>query len=84
MRYESAMDAQRYNQQQRVIVAKNSQRQVKTPLKLERHAMQEYTPEVFNDLLEELITTCFRCRMASFGVARDIKIFSVLDTEFYG
>ena len=47
MSYESAMDAQRYNQEKLNVSSLHTVPQLKTPLPIEKHASEVYTRTIF-------------------------------------
>ncbi|KAK9672833.1 hypothetical protein RND81_12G127800 [Saponaria officinalis] len=61
MRYESAMDAQRWKQSKLIADSKNSFANLLTPLDLEKHASEFYTPTIFFEFQDELKAACFSC-----------------------
>ena len=61
LRFDSAMDAQRWNHSKLVAESKNSSPRLLTPLALEEHASKFYTPVIFYEFQEEIEAACFRC-----------------------
>ncbi|KAK9668943.1 hypothetical protein RND81_13G097500 [Saponaria officinalis] len=65
MRYQTAMDAQRWKHSKLTADSKNSSSVLATPLLLEKHASEFYTPSIFYEFQEELKESCFRCVVCS-------------------
>ncbi|XP_074271233.1 protein FAR1-RELATED SEQUENCE 5-like [Silene latifolia] len=61
MRFESAMDAQRWTHSKLVAQSKNSFPQLSTPLVLEKHASEIYTPTIFGEFQKEVEAACYSC-----------------------
>lgn len=79
MRYQSAMDAQRYKQSKLMSASKNSLPQRKTPLSLEIDALEVYTHSLFYEFQEELIRACVHCGCKSMIVNEDIETIYIID-----
>lgn len=65
MRFDSAMDAQRWKQSKLIADSKNTNPRLETPLTLEKHAAEIYTPTIFYEFQEELKGACFNCGVES-------------------
>lgn len=61
MRYQSALDAQRWKHSKLTADTKISRPILKTPLKLETHASEFYTTAMFYEFQKELTDACFNC-----------------------
>jgi len=76
LRFDSAMDAQRWTHSKLVADSKKSSPRLLTPLALEEHASKFYTPVIFYKFQEELEAACFRC--GTKGKTTEGKIESVV------
>ncbi|KAL2893434.1 Protein FAR1-RELATED SEQUENCE 5 [Bienertia sinuspersici] len=70
MRYQSAMDAQRYKQSKLVAASKYSIPHRKTPLDLEIHA---------SEFQSELIAASFDCGLQNVTISEDMETFCIID-----
>ncbi|XP_074306186.1 protein FAR1-RELATED SEQUENCE 5-like [Silene latifolia] len=61
MRFESAMDTQRWAQSKLIAQSKYSFPDLATPLDLEKHAAETYTPKIFEEFKVEIKQRCFTC-----------------------
>ncbi|XP_074288135.1 protein FAR1-RELATED SEQUENCE 5-like [Silene latifolia] len=61
MRFESAMDTQRWAQSKLIAQSKYSFPDLATPLDLEKHAAETYTPRIFEEFKVEIKAACFTC-----------------------
>ncbi|XP_074278512.1 protein FAR-RED IMPAIRED RESPONSE 1-like [Silene latifolia] len=61
MRFESAMDTQRWPQSKLIAQSKYSFPDLATPLDLEKHAAETYTPRIFEEFKVEIKAACFTC-----------------------
>ncbi|XP_074277128.1 protein FAR1-RELATED SEQUENCE 5-like [Silene latifolia] len=67
MRFESAMDAQRWKQSKLIADSKNSFPNLETPHPLEKHAYVFYTPVIFSEFQVEWNAACFTCGVKVLG-----------------
>ncbi|XP_074297489.1 protein FAR-RED IMPAIRED RESPONSE 1-like [Silene latifolia] len=67
MRFESAMDAQRWKQSKLIADSKNSFPCLETPHPLEKHASVFYTPVIFSEFQVEWNAACFTCGVKVLG-----------------
>ncbi|CAH9126802.1 unnamed protein product [Cuscuta epithymum] len=65
MHFESAMDAQRHNNEKLNDSSESYIPVYKTPLSLERHVAQVYTLSIFYEVQAEICSACFGCRVLS-------------------
>ncbi|XP_074297454.1 protein FAR1-RELATED SEQUENCE 5-like [Silene latifolia] len=61
MLFESAMDTQRWAQSKLIAQSKYSFPNLATPLDLEKHAAETYTPRIFEEFKVEIKAACFTC-----------------------
>ncbi|XP_074301122.1 protein FAR-RED ELONGATED HYPOCOTYL 3-like [Silene latifolia] len=78
MRFESAMDAQRWTHSKTVAQSKNSFPQLSTPLALEKHASEIYTPIIFGEFQKEVEAACYSCGV---GDKEKDKTYPILYTN---
>ncbi|XP_074283017.1 protein FAR1-RELATED SEQUENCE 5-like [Silene latifolia] len=78
MRFESAMDAQRWTHSNLVAQSKNSFPQLSTPLALEKHASEIYTPTFFGEFQKEVEAACYSCHV---GDKEKDKTYPILYTD---
>lgn len=81
MRFESAMDAQRWKHSKLVADSKNSTPRLRTPLPLEEHASNIYTPVVFYEFQEEVEAACFRCGFKNTTTVGLVDNITIMDHE---
>ncbi|XP_074301230.1 uncharacterized protein LOC141632595 [Silene latifolia] len=55
------MDTQRWAQSKLIVQSKYSFPDLATPLDLEKHAAETYTPRIFDEFKEEIKAACFTC-----------------------
>ncbi|KAK9749692.1 hypothetical protein RND81_02G144000 [Saponaria officinalis] len=79
MRYQTAMDAQRWKNSKLTADSKNSSPVLATPLLLEKHASKFYTPSIFYEFQEELKESCFRCGLEKISKEEKTEKISVID-----
>ncbi|KAK9751032.1 hypothetical protein RND81_02G237200 [Saponaria officinalis] len=79
MRYQTAMDAQRWKNSKLTADSKNSSPVLATPLLLEKHASEFYTPSIFYEFQEELKESCFRCGLEKISKEEKTEKISVID-----
>ncbi|XP_074304264.1 protein FAR-RED IMPAIRED RESPONSE 1-like [Silene latifolia] len=70
MRFESAMDAQRWKQSKLIAESKNSFPDLETPHPLEKHASEFYNPVMFSEFKNEWKAACFTCGVKIVGFER--------------
>ncbi|XP_074296930.1 protein FAR1-RELATED SEQUENCE 5-like [Silene latifolia] len=80
MRFESAMDAQRWKQSKLIAKSKNSFPDLETPHPLEKHASEFYTPVMFFEFKNEWVAACFTCGVKILGVTTSDSI-PIIDRE---
>ncbi|XP_074318393.1 protein FAR1-RELATED SEQUENCE 5-like [Silene latifolia] len=80
MRYESAMDAQRWKQSKLIAELKNSFSDLETLHPLEKHASEFYTPVMFSEFKNEWVAACFTCGVKILGVTTSDSI-PIIDRE---
>ncbi|XP_074297073.1 protein FAR1-RELATED SEQUENCE 5-like [Silene latifolia] len=68
IRFESTMDAQRWTHSKLVAQSKNFFPQLSTPLALEKHASEIFTPTIFGEFQKEVEAACYSC-----GVGDKVK-----------
>ncbi|XP_074298981.1 protein FAR1-RELATED SEQUENCE 5-like [Silene latifolia] len=68
MRFESAMDVQRWKQSKLIADSKNTFPSLETPYLLEMHASVFYTPVIFSEFQVEWNAACFTCEVMVLGV----------------
>ncbi|XP_074283001.1 protein FAR-RED IMPAIRED RESPONSE 1-like [Silene latifolia] len=78
MRFESPMDAQRWTHSKLVAQSKNSFPQLSTPLALEKHASEIYTPTIFGEFQKEVEAACYSCDV---GDKEKDKTYPILYTD---
>ncbi|XP_074298679.1 protein FAR1-RELATED SEQUENCE 5-like [Silene latifolia] len=82
MRFQSAMDAQRWKHSKLTADSKNSSPILSTPLSIEKKFAEFYTPPVFYDFQEELKGACYSCNEANKSTKeRDVERLFVMDRE---
>ncbi|XP_074306280.1 protein FAR1-RELATED SEQUENCE 5-like [Silene latifolia] len=80
MRFESAMDAQRWKQSKLIAESKNAFPDLETPHPLEKHASEFYTPVMFSEFKNEWVAACFTCGVKILGVTTSDSI-PIIDRE---
>ncbi|XP_074298802.1 protein FAR1-RELATED SEQUENCE 5-like [Silene latifolia] len=68
MRFESAIDAQRWKQSKLIVDSKNSFPSLETPHSLDKHASVFYTLIIFSEFQVEWNAACFTCGVKVLGV----------------
>ncbi|XP_074266826.1 protein FAR1-RELATED SEQUENCE 5-like [Silene latifolia] len=68
MRFESAMDAQRWKQSKLIADSENSFPSLETPHSLEKHTSVFYTPVIFSEFQFEWNAACFKYEVKVLGV----------------
>ncbi|KAK9689763.1 hypothetical protein RND81_09G079200 [Saponaria officinalis] len=81
MRFQTAMDAQRWKHSKLIADSKNSSPVLSTPLKLERQGSEFYTPNFFYEFQEELKQACFQCGLEKIVYKETAENISVADRE---
>ncbi|XP_074298731.1 protein FAR1-RELATED SEQUENCE 5-like [Silene latifolia] len=82
IRFQSAMDAQRWKHSKLTADSKNSSPILSTPLSIEKKCAEFYTPPVFYDFQEELKGACYSCIEANKSTKeRDVERLFVMDRE---
>lgn len=61
LRFETCLDSQRHNQEKNDHDSELKHPELKTPLGIEKHAMDVYTNSAFYVFQEELVYACFNC-----------------------
>jgi hypothetical protein len=74
MRFESALDAQRWKQANLIAMSKNTFPRLETPLPLEQHASKLYTPAIFDEFQTELKAACYFMSSQNIGKSSKITI----------
>ncbi|KAK9671430.1 hypothetical protein RND81_12G029800 [Saponaria officinalis] len=74
-----AMDAQRWKNSKLTADSKNSSPVLASPLLLEKHASEFYTPSIFYEFQEELKESCFRCGLEKISKEEKTEKISVID-----
>ncbi|XP_074318590.1 protein FAR1-RELATED SEQUENCE 5-like [Silene latifolia] len=82
MRFESAMDAQRWKQSKLITESKNSFLDLETPHPLEKHASEFYTLVIFSEFKNEWKAAYFTYGVKILGVATSDNI-PIIDREKY-
>ncbi|XP_074306174.1 protein FAR1-RELATED SEQUENCE 5-like [Silene latifolia] len=80
MRFESAMDAQRWKQSKLIAESKNSFLDIETSHPLEKHASEFYTPVMFSEFKNEWKAACFTCGVKIVGGTTSDNI-PIIDRE---
>ncbi|XP_074301443.1 protein FAR1-RELATED SEQUENCE 5-like [Silene latifolia] len=80
MRFESAMDAQRWKQSKLIAESKNFFPDLETPHPLEKHASEFCTPVMFSEFKNEWVDACFTCGVKMLGVTTSDNI-PIIDRE---
>ncbi|XP_074318203.1 protein FAR-RED ELONGATED HYPOCOTYL 3-like [Silene latifolia] len=78
MRFESAMDAQRWTHSKLVAQSKTPSPFMSTPLALEKHASEIYTPTIFGEFQKEVEASCYSCGI---GDKEKDKTYPILYTD---
>ncbi|KAK9668928.1 hypothetical protein RND81_13G096500 [Saponaria officinalis] len=79
MRYQTAMDAQRWKHSKLTPDSKNSSSVLATSLLLEKHASEFYTPSIFYEFQEKLKESYFRCGLEKISTEEKTEKISVID-----
>ncbi|KAK9740600.1 hypothetical protein RND81_03G046900 [Saponaria officinalis] len=81
MHYQTTMDAQRWKHSKLTADSKNSSHVLATPLLLEKHASEFYTPSIFYEFQEELKESCFRCGLEKISKEEKTEKISIIDRD---
>ncbi|XP_074288353.1 protein FAR1-RELATED SEQUENCE 5-like [Silene latifolia] len=81
MRFQSAMDAQRWKYAKVTTDDKNSSPKLSTPLLLEKKTSEFYTTTVFYEFQEELQAACFSCGLSPRTTEDNNEHISIMDRE---
>ncbi|XP_074305998.1 protein FAR-RED IMPAIRED RESPONSE 1-like [Silene latifolia] len=81
MRFQSAMDAQRWKYAKVTADDKNSSPKLSTPLLLEKKTSEFYTTTVFYQFQEELQAACFTCGLSPRTTEDNNEHISIMDRE---
>ncbi|KAH6780797.1 hypothetical protein C2S52_012034 [Perilla frutescens var. hirtella] len=65
MKYDSALDSQRYTYAEMNSLDESSVPLLRTPILLEKHAATVYTTSIFHKVQKEIYSACFKCRLIS-------------------
>ncbi|XP_031090945.1 protein FAR1-RELATED SEQUENCE 5-like [Ipomoea triloba] len=77
MHFESALDAQRYEEAELNAACEGHFAKFKTPLLLERHAASEYTVSIFHEVQTEIEKSCFSCSVISIAKNGQIDSYEI-------
>ncbi|XP_074293078.1 uncharacterized protein LOC141619987 [Silene latifolia] len=78
------MDTQRWAQSKLIAQSKYSFPDLATPLDLEKHAAETYTPRIFDEFKEEIKAACFTCAIRDKEKDKNHEILYIDVKDHYG